>query len=392
MCALLLTTATGIGGLSLPRLARADEVATAQARVDSLQQLAWDTTGKLVAGTRRWEADQSRLRRLQLASRASRRQVRQAGLQVAAGQRQVDGLSRQLYEQPLPSQLQVALTQRPEQVLSALQAQSGLNVVAGTQSDIVARAMSARHRLRTDEALAEQLVVEAAALTRASSRRLGQLKALAAGTAIQLTAAQDALELARAAEAARQARLAAARVQARAARDALQQARHAATIRQGRLRVASSPMSRSRFVAPVGAVCTGGSTAGQANGNLDPAALCPLWQAPGQRLRADAAAAFNRLSEDHAATVGGPLCVTDSYRSYSEQVAVYQSRPGLAAVPGTSEHGWGKATDLCGGIEEAGTAASRWMQANAGRFNFFHPSWAEPSGSKPEPWHWEFNG
>ena len=36
MCALLLTTATGIGGLSLPRLARADEVATAQARVDSL--------------------------------------------------------------------------------------------------------------------------------------------------------------------------------------------------------------------------------------------------------------------------------------------------------------------------------------------------------------------
>ena len=388
----MLIAGTGIGGLSLTPPARADEVATAQARVDSLQQLARDTTGKLVAGTRRWEADQLRLRRLQLAFRASRRQVRLAGLQVEAGQRQVDGLSRQLYMQPMSSQLQVALTQRPEQVLSALQAQSGLNVVAGSQSDIVARAISARHWLRTDEARAAQLVVEAAALTRASARRLGQLKALASGTAMRLTAAQDALQLARAAEVARQARLVAARAQARAARDALKQARQDAAIRQARLRVAASQTSRSRSAPPVGTVCTGGSTAGQANGNLDPAALCPLWQAPGQRLRADAAAAFNRLSEYHAATVGGPLCVTDSYRSYSEQVAVYQSRPGLAAVPGTSEHGWGKATDLCGGIQDAGSAASQWMQVNAGRFNFFHPSWAEPGGSKPEPWHWEFNG
>lgn len=388
----MLIAATGIGGLSLTPPARADEVATAQARVDSLQQLARDTTGTLVAGTRRWEADQLRLRRLQLAFRASRRQVRLAGLQVEAGQRQVDGLSRQLYMQPMSSQLQVALTQRPEQVLSALQVQSGLNVVAGSQSDIVARAVSARYRLRTDEARAAQLVVDAAALTRASARRLGQLKALASGTAIRLTAAQDALQLARVAEVARQAQLAVARAQAQAARDARQQARQDAAIRQARLRVAASQTSRSRSAPPVGAVCTGGSTAGQANGNLDPAALCPLWQASGQRLRADAAAAFNRLSEDHAATVGGPLCVTDSYRSYSEQVAVYQSRPGLAAVPGTSEHGWGKATDLCGGIQDAGSAASQWMQANAGRFNFFHPSWAEPSGSKPEPWHWEFNG
>ena len=378
----MLATATGIGGLSLPQPARADEVATAQARVDGLQQLARDTTGKLVAGTQRWAADQARLRRLQLALRASRRQVRQAGLDVDAGQRQVDGLSRQLSMQPLPSQLQVALTQRPEQVLSALQAQSGLNVVAGTQSDIVARAVSARHRLRTDEAMAQQLVVEAAALTQASSRRLGQLKVLAAGTAGQLAAAQEALQQA---QAARRARLIAVQI-------ARQQARLAVTAEQDRRRVAGTQMSSSRLIASVSSVCTSRSTAGQANGNLDPAALCPLWQAPGQRLRAAAAVAFNQLSEYHAATVGGPLCVTDSYRSYSEQVAVYQSRPGLAAVPGTSEHGWGQATDLCGGVQDAGSAASSWMQANAGRFNFFHPSWAEPSGSKPEPWHWEFSG
>jgi hypothetical protein len=30
------------------------------------------------------------------------------------------------------------------------------------------------------------------------------------------------------------------------------------------------------------------------------------------------------------------------------------------------------------------------MKANAGTFGWVHPDWAEPSGSKPEPWHWEF--
>jgi LAS superfamily LD-carboxypeptidase LdcB len=84
--------------------------------------------------------------------------------------------------------------------------------------------------------------------------------------------------------------------------------------------------------------------------------------------------------------------VTDSYRSYSEQVAVYHRKPGLAAVPGTSEHGWGKAVDFCGGIESTGTPEHAWMQANAGRFGWYHPDWAEPSGSRPEAWHWEFGG
>ena len=82
--------------------------------------------------------------------------------------------------------------------------------------------------------------------------------------------------------------------------------------------------------------------------------------------------------------------MTDSYRSYSAQVDVYRRKPGLAAVPGTSEHGWGLAVDFCGGIQDSGSAASAWMRANAGRFGWFHPSWAEPAGGRPEPWHWEF--
>ncbi len=109
-------------------------------------------------------------------------------------------------------------------------------------------------------------------------------------------------------------------------------------------------------------------------------------------LRADAAAAFNGLSRYHAATVGGPLCVTDFYRSYGEQVAVYARKPGLAAFPGTSEHGWALAVDLCGGAENFGSAAYDWLKANSTLFGFVHPGWAEAGGGRPEPWHWEFTG
>jgi LAS superfamily LD-carboxypeptidase LdcB len=96
------------------------------------------------------------------------------------------------------------------------------------------------------------------------------------------------------------------------------------------------------------------------------------------------------MSKYHAKSVGGPVCVTDSYRSYAAQVDVYHRKPGLAAVPGTSEHGWGLAVDLCGGVQTYGTPAFNWMKANAPRFGFHHPAWAEPSGSRPEAWHWEF--
>jgi hypothetical protein len=138
--------------------------------------------------------------------------------------------------------------------------------------------------------------------------------------------------------------------------------------------------------------CKGLSTKGYANGLIPEAALCPLWGAPGQRLRADAAAAEERLSRAYAAQFGTPLCITDSYRTLAAQVKVYAEKPGLAAHPGTSNHGWGTALDLCGGIESFGTAQHAWMLAHAPMFGWFHPAWAEPTGSKPEPWHWEYAG
>ena len=50
------------------------------------------------------------------------------------------------------------------------------------------------------------------------------------------------------------------------------------------------------------------------------------------------------------------------------------------------------AVDLYGGIESSGTAQYVWMTANAGRFGFLDPAWADPGRGREEPWHWEYAG
>jgi hypothetical protein len=136
--------------------------------------------------------------------------------------------------------------------------------------------------------------------------------------------------------------------------------------------------------------CKGGTVHGFPNGRLPTAALCPLWGTSGALLRADAAAAFDAMSQAFGAEFGEPICVTDSYRSFPEQVAVKIAKPALAATPGTSNHGWGVALDLCGGIQTFHTPQHAWMVANSMAYGWFHPAWAQQGGSKPEAWHWEF--
>lgn len=131
---------------------------------------------------------------------------------------------------------------------------------------------------------------------------------------------------------------------------------------------------------------------GYPNGRLPRSALCPLLGRAGEALRPRAAAAFNALSAAYQADHGRPLCVTDSYRSYDQQVAVKATRGRWAATPGRSDHGLGRAVDLCGGVERFDSAAHRWMVANAPRYGWVHPAWAQAGGSLPEPWHWEFAG
>jgi len=128
------------------------------------------------------------------------------------------------------------------------------------------------------------------------------------------------------------------------------------------------------------------------NGQLPSSALCPLWMAPGESATPSAAVAFNAMSQKFAVDFGRPICVTDSYRSFTDQVLVKATRGWWAATPGTSNHGFGKALDLCGGINSFGTIEHLWMKQNAPLFGWFHPSWAAADGRKPEPWHWEFAG
>ncbi|WP_229826260.1 D-alanyl-D-alanine carboxypeptidase family protein [Nocardiopsis terrae] len=133
--------------------------------------------------------------------------------------------------------------------------------------------------------------------------------------------------------------------------------------------------------------CARDDLGGLPNGRLPEAVLCPLPQ-PGERLRADAAAAFLELDGAFRSEFDRPMCVTDSYRPYHEQVRLFQEMlPGMAARPGTSAHGLGVAVDLCGGVHELGTAEHRWMLDHGPAYGWDNPDWARGGF---EPWHWEF--
>jgi cell wall-associated NlpC family hydrolase len=136
-------------------------------------------------------------------------------------------------------------------------------------------------------------------------------------------------------------------------------------------------------------VATTGAWGGWANGQIPADQLCRV-DGGSHRLRCDAAAAYTAMSAAYETTFGSPLCITDSYRSLAAQVDVHERKPTITAIPGTSNHGWGLAVDLCGGVNVFGTAQTAWMTANAPRFGWLHPDWADRSGANPEPWHWEY--
>jgi LAS superfamily LD-carboxypeptidase LdcB len=127
-----------------------------------------------------------------------------------------------------------------------------------------------------------------------------------------------------------------------------------------------------------------------ANGRVPAAALCELTFAPGAELRCDAAGAIEQLDLAYRQEFGTDLVISDSYRSYSSQVACRRTKGSLCAQPGTSNHGLGKAVDLGAGAQTFGTKQHRWLLANAEAYGWTLPSWARAGGSKPEPWHWEY--
>ena len=128
---------------------------------------------------------------------------------------------------------------------------------------------------------------------------------------------------------------------------------------------------------------------GYPNGFIPRAALCPVGIGD-HLLRCDAAAAFSALNSAYTRAFGQSVCVTDSYRTFDSQVRLYGQKPALAAVPGTSNHGWGLAVDLCGGAGSFGTPAYAWLAVNGPGFGWVNPAWARSGAGREEPWHWEF--
>jgi LAS superfamily LD-carboxypeptidase LdcB len=133
------------------------------------------------------------------------------------------------------------------------------------------------------------------------------------------------------------------------------------------------------------------STDGYTNGNIPIEVLCPVAFAPQHHLRCDAADALARMNVAYREAFGTDLSITDSYRSLAAQVVTKAAKGGLAAVPGTSNHGWGLAIDLGGGANSYASPQYAWFKANAALFGWHHPTYMDEGGRGPhEPWHWEF--
>ncbi|MCV2392757.1 M15 family metallopeptidase [Actinotalea sp. M2MS4P-6] len=121
---------------------------------------------------------------------------------------------------------------------------------------------------------------------------------------------------------------------------------------------------------------------GYGNGKIPSSALSTI-SGTSHELWAPAARSFEAM-RDAAARDGVTIGITDSYRSYDAQVDVaarkgLYSQGGLAAVPGTSNHGWGMALDL-----KLDDSAQAWIREHGGEYGFVE---AVPR----EPWHWEYH-
>lgn len=120
------------------------------------------------------------------------------------------------------------------------------------------------------------------------------------------------------------------------------------------------------------------------NGRLPDSALTIIGvDTSGRTARLATAVAPSWLAMADAARADGvELRVVDAYRSIwdqerlADELGIY-GQGGWAAVPGTSNHGWGLAVD----VDVSGDAYG-WLTANAGRFGWWQPM-------SDETWHWE---
>jgi len=137
--------------------------------------------------------------------------------------------------------------------------------------------------------------------------------------------------------------------------------------------------------------------------------LAPL-NLPGYKgqMRPEAAAALQKMFADYHAQspTGDQLTVVSPYRSYADQVSVYNGwvqRLGQAqadrqsARPGFSEHQTGLAVDIDTATNEGfgTTAAGQWLAQNSWQYGFvvrYQQGQEAITGYEYEPWHFRYVG
>ena len=366
VAALLALLVAVVPVLTAPSFAAARPDVPSKSDLAALRAEADQAAASLAAGTAALEKVQAHAASLAKRAKAAERRSATLDAQLAALHQQMGAIAAAAYRNPVGEGAALLMSGTGGQVSNTLQGLGYLDVVSARRGAVLREAETTRVRAEQARREATELATQAGAASADAAGRVQALRHQAAVVGARLTRAINAYE-------AEQARL-----------RRIEQARLAAQARAARA---------ARLAVRTGS-CTGGGGrewGGYPNGFIPESALSALPHAPGHRLRCDAAAAFGALTAAYAASHGGGyICVTDSYRSYGEQQRLYQEKPSLAAVPGTSNHGWALAVDLCGGAERAGSAMDAWMHANAPRFGWHHPGWAEPGGSRPEPWHWEF--
>ena len=129
---------------------------------------------------------------------------------------------------------------------------------------------------------------------------------------------------------------------------------------------------------------------GHSNGGIPDSELQTLSFSSGNKMNKKAAAAMEEMNKAYKADNGSDLTINEAYRDCATQIR-YSKELGSRAAPAppcVSNHGWGLAADI--EVGAFGSSTYNWLKANAHKYGYVHPAWAEPGGSNPEQWHWEY--